>query len=627
MRIHNIILYTNDKERADYFFKKYDPLISDAKSKHYLVNLEGNKETNCGIVDKRAQFRCFPELRYRLSSFQYPLSDIIVVIDSICISSDVEGKQYREIILEYPDVKFVLWCENEKEKNKANKFLFFINNKVKSICNKGNDSTQKDCIVFIENLYDGNDFKKKLDNLAIELNKEEKISDEIKLYLKELWKESNTKKIEEFILNVYVALLKFHAKETVCFDFLCFPREGSNNAIIDLICGYDNLFDYSNIRYACKQWQYAKLNVRRRNLRAQQECRRIHLAVCVEEERGQNRFNSYSLYTNGFRVLPITSASELRFLHDSTLTPDLIVRDYDLQFSDPPESFSSKDPELASLRPIDAIRGFSGGNIVKNSPFWKKYWTKNTSIIFVSKGNPGLVEIKSPSIIKEPYYKNNEVLILPGLVKPINGIHKPFDCITIIQNCYKKTYKTKRQVINTERMNHNHGVPLDIYEDVQAILERSRDYYNHEKYIHSAVLANEAMELMNGFHQSLMLKAYHLFAISENAISMNIIGVNEKELKEDTYIRIRKISNDISWLLKERKDSGGKEQSKNVLNQIFSDCRNFCYDKEHFLSEDVFISAMAHLNDGFSMTKFIFSFIEKGKRPLKFISKRIKAII
>ena len=44
-----------------------------------------------------------------------------------------------------------------------------------------------------------------------------------------------------------------------------------------------------------------------------------------------------------------------------------------------------------------------------------------------------------------------------------------------------------------------------------------------------------------------------------------------------------------------------ESSSKNVLSQIFNDCRLICKEYEHFESEDVFISAMGHLLEGWSL--------------------------
>lgn len=614
MRAYIVILYTNDLSRLHIFSAKYLPLVQSAGNRHYLVFLQGNTPLSNAFENPDLEiFSCFPDLRKRLSVSPFLLSDVIVVIDSQSVQNEGDGKQLRDIIVEFPDVKFVVWAEDNSEKDKFKKYIFPLDPDAEEIGGKTNGHFLNSCIDIIEEAYASPNVENVLTCLQKELESDETLKDESKSLLKQTWDswkkdriaqdENNNQNEPQFIDYIpilYVMLLKYLAKSSVLFDLIFFPRIGSDNVIVDLISGYDSLFDASNFRYTCKQWRYADLNIRRRNFKWMQESRKDHLALCVEEERGQNRYSSYCLYANGFRVLPITSASELRQFCRFDIITDVIVRDYDLQFPDPPESIK-EDP---SLRPIDAIRGFfSNGATVSNSPYWTKF--DQVPVYYISKGDPGKVQIINATSNQVRVRANTSTLLLPGIVKPVNGIHVPFESLNEVKMRYRTVYKGDRPSINTERMNHNHGVPLDIYESVQSIVDRAGQYYNNGKYIHAAVLANEAMEIMNGFHQSLMLRAYHLYAIAENAVSMNAIGVNDTELRNDTLIRIKKIARDIDWILQMRKDGEGEKQSRNVLNQIYSDCRNFCYNKEHFLSEDAFVSAMGHLNDGIDVFSFV----------------------
>jgi hypothetical protein len=155
--------------------------------------------------------------------------------------------------------------------------------------------------------------------------------------------------------------------------------------------------------------------------------------------------------------------------------------------------------------------------------------------------------------------------------------------------------------LDTNRDNHDHGVPLDVYDLVTSMLERARHYYDIGKFIRAAIISSDVLDLLNGFHEALMLKAYHLLAVSENAIAMNAIGGDEKLLREDAVIRINKIKCEIARMM-DREDEGKRESIiGNVLNQIYSDCRNYCKEKEHFEAEEAFISAMGHSNDGINI--------------------------
>ena len=156
--------------------------------------------------------------------------------------------------------------------------------------------------------------------------------------------------------------------------------------------------------------------------------------------------------------------------------------------------------------------------------------------------------------------------------------------------------------MNTSRQGHEHGTSLDIYSLVKSIIDQARKYFDSGKYIHAAILSNEALEYLNGFHQSLMVEAYYINAVAENAISLDAMGVDEETLSEDALIRVHKIKEDVKRLYEQKGKKGWKKESvtrlsRNALNQIYSDCRTFCHDKEHFKAGDVFISAMGHINE------------------------------
>ena len=353
---------------------------SRAGNLYFLILLEGNIsiDKKSGIEDKYSVFSCFPELRYRLVSFPSNLSDVTVIVDTASVVDSSSGKMLRDLILEYPDVKFVFWREcNEKDCNWKECIdrqlnlvdnIFPIDPDVYDYCSAVNESILNETIDTIEDLYEKTDIKIRMERFRQNLENTPKSSDHL-FFLATQWddyKEGHPQKtFEDFILVIYTNVIRYLAKKAVCFDLLLFPREQSENPLIDLAIGYDNLFDANNLRYACKQWRYTRINVRRRNFKWQQESRKKHLAICVEEERGQNRFNSYCLFSNGFRVLSVVSASELFYIHNGSLTPSLIVRDYDLQFPDPLKE------EIVGMKSIDAIRSYTSEGVkVINSPYW-----------------------------------------------------------------------------------------------------------------------------------------------------------------------------------------------------------------------------------------------------------------
>ena len=214
----------------------------------------------------------------------------------------------------------------------------------------------------------------------------------------------------------------------------------------------------------------------------------------------------------------------------------------------------------------------------------------------------------------------------------------------------KQIEKTQDWYINTSRENHEHGVPLDIYDSIRNMLERARKYYDKGKYIRSAIISSEVIELLNGFHEALVLQAYHILAISENALAMNTIGGNEDELGLDASFRITKIADEVERLIdREREDckisqfyflnkiysvyktlliekDDRRKFKYNVLNQIYSECRTFCKEREHFKAEDRFISAMAHVNEGYSVKDIILDLKEIITKVLSFVHQFIHVI-
>lgn len=534
---------------------------------------------------------------------------------------------------------------------------------------------------------------------------------------------------------------------------------------------WDNLYDGSNLRFAIKRYIYEQLKVKKYNFSAIQNSRSENLALCVEEEHAQIRFNSYALYANGFRVMPISTSHDLKDANNSEFpTPKIVVRDYDLQFPDENTDEKDKkiiDDEEVKINIVDYIRGIkflSDSDI--NTKCWYHnrwyvskpndkdknkfdYWSSllGCPIFFISKGAPRIHildskrqynKVRKKLLTKEAKILSKELALLPktdcqyeiterhlniikgnqdstdspknslvfldgtpeqilrGIEKPVSGLYLPFHSFEevlyryysfglseivikrhakrILDKCknkkekkivenylyneYKAYFEThivsswrikhfiqkypilqseesidlnmiidadrrdkcQRWSITTERENHNHGVPLDLYDLAKSMIARAADYYKNEKYIKSAIISSEAIEVLNGFHEALMLQAYYISATSENAIAMNTIGGSEQELENDTYFRIKKIEHDVDRMLDREKDR--RTLKYNILNQIFVDCRKFCQDKEHFDAADAFLNALGHLNEGYNPRDIW----EEIKEILKNIRKGISSM-
>lgn len=443
------------------------------------------------------------------------------------------------------------------------------------------------------------------------------------------------------------------------------------NPFYAILRGRSNLFDGSNLRYALKRFEYEKLIVERYNFSLVQDSRANHLAICVEEERVQNRFNSYVLFANGFRVLPVFSSKDLKDINANApkLNPDLIIRDYDLQFSDVDDKktpITIQKKETYNIHTIDYIRG---AKYIKRTDndwnnthpedseqliddklkylnkwyvphdnnehlYWDKFGNLKEKVFFVSKGVGDRIRF-FPSTAdyrreREQELSHNNITeaetlglfvdgisrqIMRGTTKPVSGIYTTFRRFETIKERYEQfriidkqhfikkhsndKEKSQQWYIDTSRQNSEHGVPLNFYDMVRNMLDRALKYYNTGKYIRSAIISSEVIEVLNGFHETLVLQAYHVLAISENALAMNAIGGNEEELSLDANFRITKIASEVERLM-DREGDDRRKLRYNTLNQIFSDCRAYCQEKKHFKAENRFISAMAHLNEGYT---------------------------
>ena len=681
MRLYNVLYFTDNETQYKSFLRVCSVALKTAYNKQNLVQILGSfKErekrssfdlSRWGIVrliekdqtgdDIQLQplFRSSKDLMLFLEKFTDNLSDLIVLIDCNCdiVKNEIGfAKNFRSIMIEYPDVKFLFssnpnWILFDKEDIGNELLLKYEDNPELcfSLCNSCleelNCCSEKGEVKadFLKQLYSD-------DNGDCE-------DAEKWMMLKKLCRTKRTKYQKDKIREVRKRMSRMIALEKVNFDFITFSL-ANDSCLLDFVNKRDNLFDASNIRYAIKQWKYAELDVHSKNFDSVQKSRRDYLAVCVEEEKGQNRFNSYSLYTNGYRVLPITCAAELLELNlqELSLVPSVIIRDYDLQFYDSTLVKSSEYPNESDT--IKAIRGFrdslkedTWSIHVFDSPCWstfyKDYYTighpvksfpkeykhasqisiskRNTNPIplyFISKGGWN-VDVLSPKHFLGLTVENTEKkkvrcshfinkknkLCIPGLEKPLSGIHEPFQIIPEINERYRETRKFDSYYFNTSRENHAHGTSLDIYNIIKSLINRAKKYYTNGKFVHAAVLSNEAIEYLNGFHQSLMVEAYYINAISENALAMDAM-VDEESLSRDTSFRVDKIRNDIERIYAQWGEKSKKRPIKmasNTLNQIYSDCRKVCREKEHFDSESIFIGAMARLNEG----SFIFKYFNK----------------
>lgn len=217
-------------------------------------------------------------------------------------------------------------------------------------------------------------------------------------------------------------------------------------------------------------------------------------------------------------------------------------------------------------------------------------------------------------------------LEVSGIQKPVSGLYFPFyyklrdeNGNRIIEDNFTKTrYKEENDEyeIDKKRANHNHGVPLDIYDTIIQMQHRAEKYYEQEQFVKTAILAQDIIELLNGFHHQMMIKAYHLKTMAENAIAMDVVGADEHELVLDALQRIEMIKEDIHRMVYPLYKQHGyiiqyqrRIKERQLLEHIFSDCRKACHENEYFNVEAIYISAMAHVNDGFTPWHIILELI------------------
>lgn len=385
----------------------------------------------------------------------------------------------------------------------------------------------------------------------------------------------------------------------------------------------ENLFDASNLRYAVKLFVFNEKKVKQNNAHVL-ESRAHNIAYVVDEESAQCRQLSYCLYANGMRAFPVSTKKLL--LYASKQWKDqrdkIILRDFDLQFKD--ENQGKEIKRGHGYSETDFIRGYKYNSITKNwenfigetyctfencaitcdyNPYWHKADLKYTYC--VSQGYSGLVIVNSNRCDGWNISDDKKLLKVPGVKKPVSGIYKELtENISPIKECF--SHKFQDTDIDLKRINREHSTPLGLYDIALNIFRRAECYLNEQKFVKAAVLSQETIEILNGYHTSLFLQAYHIHAQAENAIAMNMLGCDESSIAEDCQMRVDIIRHDINRMLRNT-----TFDSKNILNQIYADCRQYCHEKEHFQSEEVFIDAMAKLNDGMKFGSILKQFVNR----------------
>lgn len=353
------------------------------------------------------------------------------------------------------------------------------------------------------------------------------------------------------------------------------------NAYHKIVRGKSNSFDASNLRWASMEIKYILQGQRGRNYKQIQESRNSNLASCVHSDDKSAILLCYLLFANGYRAIPVSSTYEL---NRNCGNVPLIIRDWNLLFAN--------EDRISGENARPAILGY---NKIKDDNIElveSDYWDWGEKYFFLSCEYGKNLKIAADKIIVN---EKNIVESLPGTVYPtINGIYK--DLTSILQRNIISESSS-----NFERENVSINKSIDTQKMIQEMNERANKYYEQKYYVYSALVARMALELNNGFFQTLSAKSIYTLSLAENAIAVNNLLGDEELIAEDAKIRIKCIEKEVKRLLNETASTA----SSNLIHQIFSDCRYYCKEKERFKSEDVFISEMAHINDGFSITHLL----------------------
>ena len=270
------------------------------------------------------------------------------------------------------------------------------------------------------------------------------------------------------------------------------------------------------------------------------------------------------------------------------------------------EIIEAKANEIDYIRGAKAFRDLEDGSVIGfvefdiDNSYWKSFGTKNAITYFVSKGEESLsiLEPKNDDSSVKAMNPQGKCLELKGLKKPLEGIYASMQLIPAVNERYKDSRDI--DAFKTSREGGEHGCPLDIYGIARSMVQRAERYYKFGRPRLAALVAGEALEVLNGFHKSLMNQAYYILSVSENAMAMSLLGGNEEMLKKDVNIRLRKkVKEDVDRMIADPKDR------YNLLYNIFNDCMLFCQEKEYFGAADEALSAMVHEKEGVRLGKWI----------------------
>jgi hypothetical protein len=382
-----------------------------------------------------------------------------------------------------------------------------------------------------------------------------------------------------------------------------------------------SLFDSSGIRNILKRKIFEKVEMQDNYERLHQS-RNSNIAITVDEEPHYSLYWAYLLYRSGYSVYSICTYQELleyKELLESKETgakPDLVCRDYDLQFRDMPAAKGDEEQKIYELRGLTKSESHDKWELNRN--YWDTFLRRKTAVSWIisqasstqdygSKTLKGV--IPKPSVVEKlrdrhPCAKRYGILIheatakLLGQCKDLEGNEAIMDCREI-----RKIHADSRdyQSLNKSRKNESgHSVPAYNSDISQSLLGRAEQAYNNRAFLQAALLSLEAEEILNGLSKMSVLKAFHLRVKAEAKLELSHVGIgNLKERMRSKIYEIRRelericrdadiVSSSLwarifkirRWWMSLFRRSNAIE--RNARMQVFNDMRAIYEDREQF---------------------------------------------
>lgn len=415
----------------------------------------------------------------------------------------------------------------------------------------------------------------------------------------------------------------YKEKDFVRYEYLCMGLEELITFGIKLKSGIQ-LFDSSGIRNFLKAVLNNHVKTMPDNYQKLHESRKGHFALTVDEEKRHALFWGYALYNFGFSVLPVITSTELKSLKRMVESDEegnlinFICRDYDLQFSDL-DIESKEENQLCRYRGLmrkkDEGKNKNGKGLLSiKKEFWDAFFKRNNRLDKNGEKTKTWIISQVPTLhnIKEKKNHGRDLWIAgPEVKKSLEKELKPAMYeefrtfgITIYENTAYLKGQTKEisglmDLLKSEEVHEvfqesrdytmidrdrgstsHHALPAVNLKITEAIMKRAKKAYKEGNYLVSALLASEALEIINGLSISLSLGALHLKSLAEAQMELNVVGIGsfKKVIKKKIYEIRRQIK---------RICADNDSAEKNARMQIFNQLRHIFEESQQFDTAEI----------------------------------------